>query len=558
MTRLRGVAAAPGVAHAPAARLEPGGPTAAAARDLDGAVAEAVAQLDAIATRLRSAGRGDEADIFDAQAMLAADEMLLDAARAEMAGGATAEAAIESAGDAMAATLAALDDEVLAARAADVRDVAARIARAMRGESAPRLARRAIVIAHDLAPSVTAELDPALLAAIALEAGSRTAHAAILARSLGIPAVVGISGLLDLVPDGAAVLVDGDAGVLVLEPSGAERASADATTIARRTDVERDRTLVGEPLATSDGHRITLAANIGRPEEAAGALAAGAEAVGLLRTEFMFLGRSSAPDEAMQREAYARVLTAFDGRPVVFRLLDVGGDKPLPYLPLEPETNPFLGVRAIRLIDVEPEILQVQLRAIVLAAAACGVDEPHLMAPMVADVADLAIVRSLVELAVVAAGVAVRPRVGIMVEVPSAVLVAAELAAAVDFMSIGTNDLTQYLLAADRTNARLAARQDPMHPAVLRAIAMVVAGAAAHARPVAVCGEMAGDPVGAVVLVGLGVDELSMDPAAFGAVKRALRRVTHDQARQLATRCLDAPDAAAARRLVEERLALAG
>ena len=556
MTRLRGVAAAPGVAYAPAARLERGGPATAARRDLDAAVAEAVAQLDALAARLRGGGRDDEAGIFDAQAMLAADEMLLDAARVEIASGAAPDAAISSAGDEMAATLAVLDDEVLAARAADVRDVAARIARAIRGESAARLAGRAIVIAHDLAPSVTAELDPALLAGFALEAGSRTAHAAILARSLGIPAVVGLAGLLDIVSDGAAILVDGDAGELVVEPSAVERARADVVTTARRDDVERDRELAAEPLATADGRRVTLAANIGRPDEAAGALAGGAEAIGLLRTEFMFLGRSSAPDEEMQRGAYASVLAAFGGRPVVIRLLDVGGDKPLPYLPLEPEANPFLGVRAIRLVDVQPEVLAIQLRAIVRAAAASGIETPSLMAPMVADLADVRILRGLVDAAVATTGVAVRPRIGIMVEVPSAILVAPELAAAVDFMSIGTNDLTQYLLAADRTNARLATRQDPMHPAVLRAIAMVVAGAASHATPVAVCGEMAGDPIGAVTLVGLGVDELSMDPAAFGAVKRAVRRVTLDEAQQLARRCLDAEDATAGRRIVEERLAL--
>ena len=558
MTRLRGVAAAPGVALAVAARLEPAGATTGAVRDLDGGVAEAVAQLDALAGRLRAAGRDDEADIFDAQAMLAADETLLEAARAELAGGAAPDGAIEAAGDTMAATLAALDDELLAARGADVRDVAARIARAIRGESAPRLAHRAIVIAHDLAPSVTAELDPTLLAGFALEAGSRTAHAAILARSLGIPAVVGVAGLLDVVADGAPLLVDGDAGELVLDPSAADRARADAATSARQDDLERDRAIVAEPLATSDGHRVTLGANIGKPEEAAGAVAAGAEAVGLLRTEFMFLGRSAAPDEAAQRDAYARVLAAFDGRPVVIRLLDVGGDKPLPYIRLEAEANPFLGVRAIRLVDVEPELPHGSAPGDPARGSRHG---DRRAAPDGADGGRPGGRRR-----------APRPRGrggrrhrGRRAAAPrhhgrgaSAVLVAAQLATAVDFMSIGTNDLTQYLLAADRTNPRLAARQDPMHPAVLRAIAMVVAAAAPQATPVAVCGEMAGDPAGAIALVGLGVDELSMDPAAFGAVKRALRQVTRDEARQLAERCLAAADAATARRLVADRLAIPG
>jgi phosphoenolpyruvate-protein phosphotransferase len=549
------VAAAPGVAVAPAIRLADAPDQGDVVRDLDAAVAEAVAQLEALATRLRAGGRDDEAGIFEAQALVAGDEMLLDAARSRIEDGERPDAAIAAAGEESAALLASLDDELLAARAADVRDVAARIGRAMRGESAPRLERRAVVVASDLAPSLTAELDPALLAGIALEAGSRTAHAAILARSLGIPAVVGVAGLLDAVADGTELVVDGDAGELVLGPDADERDRASRTASARSSQVARDMELATTPLATSDGHRVTLGANIGRPEEAAAAVAAGAEAVGLLRTEFMFLGRSAAPDRATQRDAYRSVLDAFGPRPVVIRLLDVGGDKPLPYLPLEPEANPFLGVRAIRLADIHPEILAVQLAAILDAAVLAGVREPRLMAPMVADVGDVELLRGLLADAVAATGAAVQPRLGIMVEVPSAVLVARELAAAVDFMSIGTNDLTQYLLAADRTNPRLAARQDPMHPAVLRAVAMIVAGAAPDATPVAVCGEMAGDPVGAVVLVGLGVDELSMDPMAFGPVKRAVAALGADEARDLAARCLAAPDAASGRRLVAERLA---
>ncbi len=555
MTRLRGVAAAPGVADAPAIRLEGTPGTNAMIGDLDAAVAESVAQLEGIAARLRSSERDDEAAIFDAQALVAADETLLDGARVRIASGLRPDDAIEAAGQETAATLAALDDELLAARAADVRDVAARIGRAMRGESTPRLEQRAIVVAHDLAPSLTAELDPGLLAGIALEAGSRTAHAAILARSLGIPAVVGVTGLLDVVTDGVELIVDGDGGELILAPTAAERAAATAASDRRHEQVAQDRALARTPLSTADGHRVTLGANIGRPEEAAGAVEAGAEAVGLLRTEFMFLGRSVAPDEATQRDAYAAVLLAFGMRPVVIRLLDVGGDKPLPYLPLDPEPNPFLGVRAIRLADVHPEILVTQLRAIVAAAARVGVPEPHVMAPMVADVADVDLVHGLLADVLAGADGAVRPRLGIMIEVPSAVLLAGELAAAVDFLSIGTNDLTQYLLAADRTNPRLAARQDPMHPAVLRAVAMTVAGAAPHDTPVAVCGEMAGDPVGAVVLVGLGVDELSMDQSAFGPVKRALARLTRAEAEELARRCLGAPDAGSARRLVDAALA---
>ena len=543
MIRLRGVAAAPGVAVAPPQLL--GRAVAGGERlDLDAAVDLTVRQLEALAARLADVGREDEAAIFEAQALLARDEELLEGARDAAAGGTPADDAITSAGEAAAAMLASLDDEMLAGRAADVRDVAARIARAVRGESVPPLTRRVVVVARDLAPSVTAELDASFMAGIALEGGSRTSHAAILARALGIPAVVAVPGLLAAVTD-ATVVVDGSRGEVVLDPDGAERARADAAIAAdSRRREEHERVYRDRPLATADGTRIMLAANIGRPEDAPRAVEAGAEGVGLLRTEFLFADRSAAPDEATQAAAYASVLRAFGERPVVVRLLDVGGDKPLPYVPMPPEANPFLGVRAIRLAGPHPDLLRTQLRAILAAAAAAGVAEPYLMAPMVADLADLRAIRALLDEALVAHP-ALRPRLGIMVEVPSAVLVADQLATEAAFFSIGTNDLTQYLLAADRTNPALAGRQDPRHPAVLRAVARVVEGARGTAVPVAVCGEMAGDPLGAVLLVGLGVTELSMEPAAFAAVKRAMAAVTLADARNLATRAVEATDAAA-------------
>lgn len=543
MIRLRGVAAAPGVAVAPPQLLERS--VAGGERlDLDAAVDLTVRQLEALAARLAAGGRPDEAAIFEAQILLARDVELLAGAREAVDGGTPADDAITAAGEAAAAMLADLDDELLAGRAADVRDVAARIARAVRGESVQPLTRRVVVVARDLAPSVTAELDASLMAAIALEGGSRTSHAAILARALGIPAVVAVPGLLAAVTDAVAVVVDGARGEVVLEPDSAERARADAAIAADDRRRESDRAYRDRPLATADGTRIMLAANVGRPEDAPRAVEAGAEGVGLLRTEFLFADRSAAPDEATQAAAYASVLRAFGERPVVVRLLDVGGDKPLPYVPMPPEANPFLGVRAIRLAGPHPDLLRTQLRAILAAAAAAGVAEPHLMAPMVADLADLRAIRALLDEALVAHP-ALRPRLGIMVEVPSAVLVADQLATEAAFFSIGTNDLTQYLLAADRTNPALAERQDPRHPAVLRAVARVVEGARGRAVPVAVCGEMAGDALGAVLLVGLGVTELSMEPAAFASVKRALAAVTLADARELATRALEAIDAAA-------------
>ena len=551
MRVLGGIAAAPGAAiGAPwIYRLPSSGEDRL---DLAEATKAAEAELVALADRLRHAGRSEDAGILDAQALMAHDPELIGGARRRMKDGAAASEAILAEGEAQASTLSALDNELLASRAVDVRDVAQRIARAIRGNKVPRLERPSIAVAADLPPSVTVELDPELLLGIALEAGSATAHAAILARALGIPAVVGVAGLLDVASDANSLGVDGTGGAVTIDPDGAARERLAAVLAAQRELRAADAQLRATPLATRDGHRITLLANIGRPEEAPLASAAGAEGIGLFRTEFMFMGRSSAPTVAAQAEAYAAALAPFAGRPVVIRTLDVGGDKQLPYLAQEPEGNPFLGLRAIRLAEHNREVLVAQLRAI-LKAAARSKAETWIMAPMVADLGDVALVRALLaEAAVDPEDSAPRLKVGIMVELPAAAIVADQLAGAVDFFSIGTNDLTQYLLAADRTNPSLALRQDPMHPAVLRSIrAVVEAGHAAHI-PVAVCGEMAGDPVGAVTLAGLGVDELSMDPGSFGSVKRALDAVTQVEAERVAARACDARSAADARRMVAD------
>jgi len=521
---VRGVAAAPGVAHARIWRLpeRSGDASSGSGIGLEEAAERAASELESLRERLRSRGREEESEIFGAQALMAQDPELLDAAQRAVDEGTPVEQAVHLAGEAAAIALASLDDELLAARAADVRDVAARIIRILRGEQPPRLEERSIAVALDLPPSVTAELDPALLAGVALEAGSRTAHAAILSRALGIPAVVGAQGLLAAAKDAREIAVDGTTGELFLDPDDEtlaeiERRSAEASALAAADVALRDR-----PLQTADGHRVMLAANIGEPEDSKRAIEGGAEGVGLFRTEFMFMGRATAPDEATQTRAYARVLEAFGERPVVIRLIDLGGDKDLPYLPLPHEENPFLGVRALRLADAgHEELLLTQLRAILAAGEHTG-RQPWIMAPMVADLADVYRLHELVALAAFGRTVGVQPKVGIMVEIPSVAMVAELVAPEVAFFSIGTNDLTQYLLAADRTNPGLAQRQDPLHPAVLRAIARVIEGGHAAGIPVAVCGEMAGDPAGAMALTGLGIDELSMDAGGFGAVKRAL------------------------------------
>jgi phosphoenolpyruvate-protein phosphotransferase len=548
---LRGLPAAPGVATGAPWIYRPPAADAEPRRSIADAADEAVAELERLARKLNDEGRPAEAEILDAQALMATDQELLGVARDLEAGGAAPVAAMLEAGERAAASLEALGDAVLSARAADVRDVAARIVRHLAGAPPPRLERRSIVVADDLAPSVTVELDRALLAGIALEGGSRTSHAAILARALGIPAVVCLPGIVERAAGVGELGIDGTAGLAVLDPDDSARsalAHAATVTAERRA---ADEAFADRPLATRDGHRVLCAANIGDPGEAAGAFAAGAEGIGLFRTEFAFAGRTGAPGEEDQAAAYARVLRAAGDAPVVIRLVDIGGDKPLPYVPVPPELNPFLGMRGMRLADLQPDLFATQLRAILRASSAAD-RVVSIMAPMVADGDDVRRLRALVDQARNEVPDAPQPRVGIMIEVPSAVLLAEQLAAAVDFMSIGTNDLTQYLMAADRTNPRLSDRQDPLHPAVLRAVARLTEAARAtdDGCHVAVCGEMAGDPAGAQLLVGLGVDELSMDPGTFNAVKRAVAERSRAELANLAAAAPALVSAAEVRALV--------
>jgi phosphocarrier protein FPr len=578
-----GVPAAPGIAVGPIWRPDvegmagvPGATEAVAPGGADpearirASATAAASALDALAARLRALDRTGESEILDAQALMAVDPALLDEAVRLAAGGLSPVAAVVASAGASARTLAALDDELLAARAADVRDVGARIARILAGAGVPLPAVPSIAVAADLAPSLVAEVPPGLLLGVVLSGGSPTAHVAILARSLGIPAVVAAVGLFDSPPvaagscgpsgppaapaAGSVIAIDGETGEILVDP-GADDLERLATL--RTARAERDRraaALRGRPAATRDGQRVSLLANIRSPEDAARAVAAGAEGVGLFRTEYLFMRRQSAPTEAEQTAAYRRAMEAFGpDRPVVIRLADIGGDKEIPYLGLPDEPNPFLGVRAIRLAHGSRELLLTQLRAIWRAAGLAGVT-PHVMAAMVSTIADARLLRELrdeARAAVVAAGDPCPDRMatGLMIEVPSAAILAPELARLADFFSIGTNDLTQYVLAADRGNPALARLQDALHPAVLRTIASIVAGADGAGIPVAVCGELAGDPAGALVLVGLGVDELSADAASLDGIRVALAGVTAAELRELAARALAATDAETVRAL---------
>ncbi|HKF84168.1 MAG TPA: phosphoenolpyruvate--protein phosphotransferase [Candidatus Limnocylindrales bacterium] len=562
--RVTGLPAAPGVARGSwvrvrrhelpvGGRVSPGTVDAEEAR-LREAANSAADDLMALSERVAGEGHPDEAAIFMAHAAMAWDPTLLDHAVARIRDvGDDAVTAIQAAGAVAAAQLAALDDPLLAARAADVLDVADRIARLLAGQPGDEtnLATPAVVVADDLSPSMTATLPRERILGIVLEGGSPNAHAAILARAYGIPAVVGAHGTIEALGaagPGAQIALDGATGEVVVAPDAAVIAEFDgrATRAARRRATDVAETAL--PAVTIDGVEVTLLANIGTPSEAAPARALGARGVGLFRTEFLFLERATPPTEDEQAAAYREAVRAFGGDPVTIRLLDVGGDKPIPYLAVPPEENPFLGVRALRLAHERPELFLTQLRACYRAAVAGPV---KVMAPMIADAGDVVLLLSLAARAraeLAANGVpAGDVDLGVMLEIPSAVLTADAWLGDVSFASLGTNDLAQYALAADRGNPALEGYRDPTHPAVLRLIAMAADSAARAGIALSVCGEMAGDPSAALALVGLGLRQLSMGAPSIPAVRRAIRAVDHQTLRETAALALHDRSAADAR-----------
>jgi phosphocarrier protein FPr len=552
---LTGVAASGGVAVGPARHL--GGPTGPPPERTPDAPQRERARLDEAIAAARDAVARDrvavaeragdaEAAIFDAHLALLDDEALLDPAHAAIAAGATAERAWHDAAEQVAGVYRALDEPLLRERAADVLDVGRRVVAAVTGEQRAGPVAPGIILANELTPADAAGLDPELVGGIATAHGSVTAHAAILSRALGLPAAVGLGDAVLAIDESTPLLLDGDAGTLLVDPAPAEQAAAkerrERAAARRAAALER----AGEPGAMRDGARVEVFANLGSAAEAASAVELGAEGVGLLRTEFLFLDREQLPDEDEQAETLREIARALEGRTLVVRTLDAGADKPLPALPMPSEGNPFLGVRGIRLALQRPEILATQLRAILRVAAEHPVKA---MLPMVATLAEIQATRALLDEARAATGIDAPLELGIMVEVPAAALTAARLAPHVDFFSLGTNDLAQYTMAAERGDERLAALLAGPQPAVLRLVRATVEGAAAHGRWVGVCGELAGDPPAAVLLAGLGVTELSMAPALIAEAKAALRTVDLADAQAAAHAALDAEDAEAARQL---------
>jgi phosphocarrier protein FPr len=563
---LAGVPTSPGIALGPARRFHP--PALEAPdrraedpeqelRALDAAIATTDADIDA--QRAAVVGRAGEyqAAIFDAHRLFLQDEMLLEPVRrAIREDGRSAPGAWSAAVAEMSAQWEGLRDEYLRARAADLRSVGLQVLAHLLGIPPPRptLEGEGILVAPDLTPADTAGLDPALALGIATAFGGPTSHAAILARSLGIPAVVGLGEAALALREGTSLALDGDAGLLYVEPAPDVAAGLEERRLARERADRAARAEARAPATTLDGTTIEVAANIGSPEEVTAAVEAGCDGVGLFRTEFLFMERGTMPDEDEQEVAYRRAAEALGGRPMVIRTLDVGADKPLPYIAQPAEANPFLGVRGLRLGLERPELLRAQLRAILRVAA----DHPvRMMFPMVATLDEVRAARAAVEEAARGLGRSLPDglEVGIMIEVPAAALTAPVLAPEVDFFSVGTNDLTQYTLAADRGNERVASLSDALHPAVLRLIGATCEAALAHGRWVGVCGELAGDPLAAPVLVGLGVRELSMSAPAIPAAKRAVRATDLERAVDLAARTLALPTAEAVRELLRAEIA---
>ena len=496
-----------------------------------------------------------DAAIFDAHLMFLSDPDFLNGVRRHIVDErVNAEWAWQGAVYGSAESFEALDDEYLRARAADVRDIGRQVLVELTGEIAPVVLPHAgILIAIDLAPSDTARMDRSLVLGICTERGGPTSHSAILARTLGIPAAVGLGPAILSVQDGTQLILDGQTGQVWVDPDAALIDEYTTRLQDWQAARQKARAASAEPAITADGIAIEVAANIGSVVDARVALENGAEGVGLLRTEFLFLDRHTAPSEEEQWVAYHSIGEVMGERPVIVRTLDVGGDKPLAYLDLGHEDNPFLGQRAIRLCLNRPDLFKTQLRAILRAMPGHNL---KIMFPMIADVGEVRRARALLhearlELQSSGAAVADRMDVGIMVEIPAAAILAHALAPEVDFFSIGTNDLTQYTLAAERGNAAVAHLQDALHPAVLIQIRQTVQAANAHGKWVGVCGELAGDPVAIPILIGLGVRELSMASGAIPKAKQIIRELTLKDAQALAAQTLQMDTAEAVRKLAK-------
>jgi multiphosphoryl transfer protein len=517
-------------------------------KKLQKAIAEAQVELDQLYHEVKSRSGVGQAAIFRAHAEFLNDADLLDDTVTIIREGHSAGWAWQQMIEQRVETMRAVEDEIIAARAVDLGDVGNRVLKLIAGVVADKPFvpdEPIILVAEDLTPSDTAGLDPAHILGFCTAGGGPTSHTAIIARSLNIPAIVGAGPAILDQPDETMSILDGTRGNLYLNPSKSDIEEAKEIQVVLQEMRDAEYKARYEPALTTDGHRVEVVANIGKATEAAQAVNAGGEGVGLLRTEFLFLGREAPPTEEEQYTAYLEMVQALGGLPLIVRTLDIGGDKEVPYLNLPAEANPFLGVRGIRLCLTRPELFQPQLRAIYRASKHGPI---KILFPMIATVEDLLAAKEIAEQVRQEVG-AESIEIGIMIEVPSAVVLADQLVHHVDFFSIGTNDLTQYVLAMDRLHPMLAKQADGLHPAVLRMVEQALKAAKSAGKWVGVCGGIAGDPKGAIILVGLGVTELSMSIPSIAAVKAKLRNISFKEAQDVAYQALECQNATEVRNL---------
>ncbi|MEI7480839.1 MAG: phosphoenolpyruvate--protein phosphotransferase [Elusimicrobiota bacterium] len=554
---LTGISTSPGLAAGKAfivARAEiqvpeHGGKPEQERHKLEDALASARLQLDAIHSRVKASGNPEKADIFGAHLELLEDPDLLDLAESAIAKGKSAAFSWKGAFTAHADRLAGLSNKLLAERANDIKDVGRRVLERLLGMAEGDIAGipdESILIAEELTPSDVISLDLKKVKGCGTIGGGATSHVAILARSLGLPLVVGLEPRALEIARGTPLILDGGKGIVRLNPSKLEMEKIRGRLARMETRRAEEAKFADRPAVTLDGHKVKVFANIGNMQEAKEAVKLGAEGVGLLRSEFLFLDRTEAPTEDEQTQAYRTAAEALGKqRPLIIRTLDVGGDKHLSYLQIPKEDNPFLGERGIRVCLNRPELLRTQVRAILRAGRSGPV---QIMFPMITDIGEYRAARAIVKQEMENLGAAQVP-VGVMIEVPAAAVLAAGFASEVDFLSIGTNDLTQYTLAMDRGHPGLAAKADALHPSVLKLISGVVEAAHAGKKPIGVCGGLAGDQKGIPLLVGLGVDELSVSVSEVPAVKAAVRRLKLEDCRRLAKQALTLGTAAEVRAL---------
>ncbi|MFC0469466.1 phosphoenolpyruvate--protein phosphotransferase [Halalkalibacter kiskunsagensis] len=544
MQKLTGIAASSGVAIAKAfVHEEPDmtielkevqDPTSEVSR-LDEALTKSKEELSVIKDKTEKDLGADKAEIFAAHLLVLSDPELVDAVKGKITDEKqNAEYALNEVSTMFITMFENMDNEYMKERAADIRDVTKRVLGHLLGiqtQSLATISEETVIIAEDLTPSDTAQLNPVFIKGFATDIGGRTSHSAIMSRSLEIPAVVGAKEVTAKIQTGMIVIVDGLEGFVIVDPTDEELAEY----TQKRDDFAKQKAewakLVNEQTTTKDGMHVELAANIGTPKDLEGVINNGAEGIGLYRTEFLYMGRTELPSEEEQFEAYKEVVERMEGKPVVIRTLDIGGDKELPYLDLPKEMNPFLGFRAIRLCLEEKDIFRTQLRALLRASAFGNL---KIMFPMIATLDEFRQAKAMLleeKDKLVADGVTVSEaiEIGMMVEIPSTAVAADLFAKEVDFFSIGTNDLIQYTMAADRMNERVSYLYQPYHPAILRLVKMVVDAAHAEGKWAGMCGEMAGDEVAIPLLLGLGLDEFSMSATSILPARNQLLALSKEE-----------------------------